>query len=288
VLSITFRRGGVLSGGLALALVMLLTASPAGAAVSIGQVPALTPPATCTPGLDLLEPSVTGGNLYVARQAGTITSWSTNSAGAGAIYVLKIFRRTTDPQTFQVMAHSSSHVLTSGVNTVPASLQVKSGDMIGLHESGSANSCTFFQPGDNVLERSGNLADGTSGVFSPQNDARLNLAATLVPDNGFTIGSVTRNHKWGTATFTVTTTNPGVVTAAGKGMKKRESKNLAVAGPVTFSVATVGKFHHRLVRKGRIRLTVHVTFFPSAGDPSTQTLGLNLRRKRLPTTIPAT
>src|SRR5262249_9987809 len=160
-------------------------------------------------------------------------------------------------------AHSQSHVLTSGMNTVPVSLPVSSGDMIGLHESGIANSCTFYQPGDNVLNRLGNLSDGTSGVFAAQNDVRLNLSATLVPDNGFTIGTILKDHKRGTAAFTVTTTNPGIVTASGKGMKKRAAKNLAVAGPVTFSVATVGKFRHKLERKGRLRLGVRVTFSPS-------------------------
>jgi hypothetical protein len=275
---------GVPPGLLALALVLgaLAFASPASAAsVAIGQLAPGTPAPDCTtPGIDYLEPSVTGGNLYVARQAGTITSWSTNSSGAGATYVVKIFRRTTDPDSFQVIAHSPPHVLTEGINTVPVSLPVKSGDMLGLHESGASNSCTFSQLGDNVLNRAGNLADGSSGVFAPQNDVRLNLAATLVPDNGFSIPTIARNRKRGTATFTVITTNPGVVTAAGKGMKKRPSKSLAVAGPVTFAVAAVGKARHRLARKGRVAIAVRVTFFPTAGDPSIQSLPLTLRRTR--------
>ncbi len=55
------------------------------AAVTIGQLPPSTPAASCTtPNLDYLQPSVTGGNLYIARVAGTITSWSTRSSGAGA------------------------------------------------------------------------------------------------------------------------------------------------------------------------------------------------------------
>ena len=103
-----------------------------------------------------------------------------------------------------------------------------------------------------------------------------------MPDNGFTIGSITRDRKRGTATFTVTTTNAGTVTASGNGMKKRGSKTLAVAGPITFSVATVGKTRHKLLRRGKIALTVNVNFFPPGGDPSTQALTLKLRRKKPP------
>ncbi len=264
----------------------LAVASPAAASVTIGQLASGTPTANCTiSGLDYLQPSVTGGTLYVARQAGTITSWSTNSSGAGATYVLKVFRRTTDPESFQVVAHSQPHVLTTGVNTVPVSLAVKSGDMLGYHESGPANSCAFTQLFDNVLNRAGNLADGDSGTFAPQNDVRLNLSAVLVPDNGFTLGGITRDRKRGTATITATTSNPGLVTIAGKGMKKRKPKNLAVAGPVTFPIAAVGKAKHKLDRKGRILLPVRVTFFPTGGDAATQSINLKLKRTRRPASI---
>ena len=282
--SFSFRRSRALPSAAALGLVWLACAQPASASVTIGQLATDVPVANCTTsGLDYLEPSVTGGNLYVAKEAGTITSWSTNSSGAGATYVLKVFRRTTDPDSFQVVAHSSPHLVTNGLNTVPVSLSVKSGDMLGYHESGPPNSCAFSQPGDNVLNRFGDLSDGDSGIFTPQNDVRLNLSAVLVPDNTFSIGAVTKDRKRGTATFTVTTTNPGIVSMAGKGIKKRESKQLAVAGPATFSVATVGRTRHRLGRKSRIAVTARVNFFPNEGDQSTQALNLRLRQIRPPT-----
>ena len=288
VLPFPFRRRRALPSAAALGLLWLACAQPAGASVTIGQLSPGVPAANCTTsGLDYLEPSVTGGNLYVAKEAGTITSWSTNSSGAGATYVVKVFRRTTDPDSFQVVGHSSPHVVTNGLNTVPVSLSVKSGDMLGYHETGPPNSCAFSQPGDNVLNRLDDLSDGDSGVFTPQNDVRLNLSAVLVPDNTFTIDSITPDRKRGTATFTVTTTNPGIVSIAGKGMKKRASKQLAVAGPVTFSVATTGKTRHRLGRKGRIGLTVRVNFFPNEGDSSTQALNLKLRQTRPPPSIPS-
>jgi hypothetical protein len=262
----------------------LTAASTASATVTIGQLAPGTPDANCTSsGLDYLQPSVTGGNLYVAREAGTITSWTTNSSGAGATYVLKVFRRTSDPESFRVMAHSQPHLLTAGINTVPVNLPVESGDMLGYHESGPPNSCAFTQLFDNVLNRSGDLGDGASGTFTPQNNVRLNLSAVLAPDNAFTFASIVRDRKRGTATITVNTSNPGLVAIAGKGMKKRASKNLAVAGTVTFPVTTVGKTKHKLARKGRVALPLRVTFFPTGGDPSIQSVTLRLRKTRPPT-----
>jgi hypothetical protein len=275
-----WRRLGAVASFVSLAM-----AAPASASVTIGQLPSAPPSPSCTPNFDYLQPSITGGNLYVARQAGTITSWTTNSSGPGATYVLKVFRRTTDPDAFQVIAHSPPHILSSGLNTVPANLQVKSGDMVGYNESGPPNSCTFPEPGDNVINRAGDLSDGATGTFSPRNDVRLNLSAVLVPDSGFTLGGITRDRKRGTATITATTSNPGLVTLAGKGLKKHASKSLAVAGPVTFAIAVVGPTKRRLQLKGAITVRLATTFYPTNGDPSNQSINLKLRMTRPPTPI---
>lgn len=268
-----------------LALACLTAAAPARAAasVTIGQLTPFPPSAACsTSNVDFLEPSVTGGNLYVARQAGTITSWTTNSSGAGAHYVIKIFRRTPDPDVFQVIAHAPSHTLTSGLNTVAVNLPVKSGDMIGFNESGAPSSCAFSAPGDSVLTSAGNLSDGATRTFTAQNDVRLNLTAVLVPDNGFTLGGISRDRKLGTASITATTSNPGIVTVSGKGLRKRRSKSLAVAGPVTFQLKPTGRTARRLVRKGRVTVAPTVTFLPSGGDPSSQSIHLKLLERKQP------
>jgi hypothetical protein len=268
-------------------LVALITSCQAVASVTIGQLaPGPPSPGCITSNVDYLQPSVTGGNLYVARQAGTITSWTTNSSGAGAHYVIKVFRRTTDPDVFQVIAHSSSVLLAAGINTVPVNLPVKSGDMLGLNETGPANSCTFTMLGDNVLSRGGSLSDGSTGTFGPQNNVRLNLSADLVPDNGFTLGAITRDRKGGTATVTATTSNPGLVTLSGRGLRKRAARNLAVAGPVSFRLVPIGKTARRLARRGRVTVSATMTFFPTGGDPNVQSIRVRLRQiKRLPAPI---
>ena len=104
-------------------------------------------------------------------------------------------------------AHGPSRSLTSGINTVPVNIAVRSGDMIGINESGGANSCTFSQPGDGVLP-AGSLSDGASGAFAPQNNVRLNLSALLVPSNDFNIAAITPDRKRGSATVIVNVSNP--------------------------------------------------------------------------------
>ena len=258
----------------------LLAAVPARASVTLGQLAPTTPSADCIPTRDYLQPSITGGNLYIARQAGTITSWSTRSSGAGATYVFKVFRRTTDPDVFQVIAHAASHTLTAGVNTVPVNIAVRSGDMIGFNESGTPNSCTFSQLGDGVLTRAGNLSDGSSGSFTSQNDVRLNLSALLVPSNDFTIAAITRDRKRGSATVLVNVSNPGVIVMTGKGLKKRPSKNVAVAGTVQFQIASSGSRKRKLEKTGKLTLIPTLTFTPTAGDPASKPFTVKLKKRR--------
>jgi hypothetical protein len=263
----------------------LVAARSADAAVTIGQLPASppspSPHCSSTPTADYLQPSVTGGNLYIARQAGTITSWSTNSFGSGATYVFKVFRRTGDPDVFQVIAHSAEHPLTVGLNTVPVNIPVRSGDMIGINETGGPNSCTFTSSGDAVLTRSGSLADGGSGTFSPVNNVKLNLSAVLVPSNDFTLGPVSRDRQRGTASMTAQVSNPGLVTISGKGLRKRNaSKIVPVAGPVQLKIASAGASKRTLEKRGKVTLTPTVTFYPTGGDPASKTLKVKLKKRR--------
>jgi hypothetical protein len=264
-------------------LTALIAAAHSAASVTIGQLAPGSPFPGCTSSnVDYLQTSVTGGNLYVARAAGTITSWTTNSSGAGAQYVVKVFRRTSDPDVFQAVAHSSAVLLAAGINAFDVNLPVRSGDLLGLNETGPPNSCTFSSLGDNVLSRGGSLSDGSSGTFAAQNDVRLNLSAVLVPDNAFTLGTITRDRKRGTATIAATTSNPGVLTLSGKGLRKRAPRNLAVAGPVTFQITSTGKTARRLARRGHVRVPLTMSFFPSGGDPSSQSIRLALRKVKRP------
>jgi hypothetical protein len=54
---------------------------------------------------------------------------------------------------------------------------------------------------------------------------------------------------------------------------------------VTFGIATIGKAKRRLGRKGRITVPVTVTFSPTGGDPSSQSIHLKLKTVRRPTPV---
>jgi hypothetical protein len=275
-------RAWWLTAALAVLGLGMAAAAPAHASVTIGQLPTAAPSPRCTVDADYLQPSVTGGNLYIARQAGTITSWSTNSFNSGATYVFKVFRRTSDPDVFQVIARSEPHSLGPGLNTVPVSIPVRSGDMIGINESGAPNSCTFVLPGDSVLSHPGDLSDGAAGEFSAVEDVRLNLSAVLVPSNEFTLGTVTRDRRRGSASLTAYVSNPGLVTISGKGLKRQIAKTVAVPGPVPFQIASAGSFKRRLERKGKVAVNPTVTFYPAGGDPASKSITVRLRMRRHP------
>jgi hypothetical protein len=257
--------------------------------VSIGQLPPSPPAAStsCQAGADYLQPSVTGGELYAAREAGTISSWSTNASTTGAVS-LKVFRRTADPDVFQVIAHSQAQTPVAGrVNTFPTALPVESGDLIGLHQGGvTLGSCTFPVVGDTVLKGPGNLGDGATGTFAPENDVRLNLSATLDPSNTFTFSGLTRNRRLGSAALTVTLSNPGVAVLSGKGIKKKHvTRALAVKGPITFGLAPAGKVARRLNRTGKAVVVPVVTFTPPGGDPHSESITIRLKKRRHPATL---
>jgi hypothetical protein len=273
-------RAWWLTAAVAVLALGVAAAAPAHASVTIGQLPTAAPSPRCTVDADYLQPSVTGGDLYIARQAGTITSWSTNSFNSGATYVFKVFRRTSDPDVFQVIAHSEPHSLLRGLNTVPVSIPVRSGDMIGLNASGDPNSCTFAMPGDSVLSHPGDLSDGAAGEFSAVVDVRLNLSAVLVPSNDFTLGAVTRDRRRGSASMTAYVSNPGLVTISGNGLKRQVAKSVAVPGPVPFQIASAGSFKRRLERKGKVTVSPTVTFYPAGGDPASKSITVRLRMRR--------
>jgi hypothetical protein len=257
-------------------------ALPAEGAQTIGQV-APVPQSlstSCPSNHDYLQPSVTGGHLYVARQAGTITSWSTNVSAAGAqSYTLKIFRRTSDPDVFQVVGEDAPHALAPGLNTFPSNLGVASGDMLGFHvDGGPQNSCVFAMPGDGALRRPGDVTTGQSALFTPVANVRLNLAAVLVPSNAFTITGVSRNRRNGTARLTAQLSNPGVATIGGRGVISRRATT-AVARSISLKVATAGTRKRKLARTGSLKVPVTVTFAPTGGDPSSQRVPVKLRMK---------
>jgi hypothetical protein len=277
-------------GSVAGLIVVLLTAgaSPSAASVTLGQLAPGNPPAvTCPTGFqfDLLQPTVTSGNTYVVPGNGTITAWSTNaSANAGQMHTMKVFRNISG-LSYLVVGHSGPRPMASGLNTFPASVAVKSGDVLGLSiNDGSAmgSTCNFSAPGDRYLSLQGGLPDGGSGTFMVQPNFRVNVAAVFEPTNTFTFGGTIRNKKKGTATLPVNVPNPGELVLAGNGLKPAEARtSVAVAAPgaVNLLIKARGKKKRKLNENGKVKLSPTITYTPTGGTAATQSTKLKLKKK---------
>ena len=107
---------------------------------------------TCGGDTDLIQPTVTSGNTYVVPGTGTITSWSNNAGGgANQTFTLKVFRKVADPTFYMVVAHAGPlPLLGNRLNTFPASIPVKPGDVIGANTSSTTAVCLFAAPGGHL------------------------------------------------------------------------------------------------------------------------------------------
>jgi hypothetical protein len=271
-------------------LAFLLAAAPASASVTVGQLDPGGSPATCGNSFDFLQPTVTSGNSYVVPYAGTITSWTTKANGTGGLSMgLKIFRKVSDPMTYRSISSDGPRLLTPGGtagNTFPAAIQVQKGDVLGVNVSPTPGvACLFPVPGDHYLYRYAfpltTLPDGQEASFGTAvQEDRLNVSAVLEPSNAFSLGTVTRNRKKGTASLAITTPNPGTLAVGGKGATAKVAAADATvpAGPVRVKVRAKGKRAATLNQTGKVKLNLSITFTPTSGAPGTQQLKVKLRK----------
>jgi hypothetical protein len=269
------------------AVSLTASASPAAASVTLGQL-AASPQTECIGVFDTTQPTVTSGNTYVVPGAGTITSWSHNAvAGPDQTLTMKIFRKVADPARYQIVGHDGPRPLAGGLlNTFPASVPVKPGDVLGVSGTSSVDTaCTFAAPGDSVLTINASLADGESADFHSASDNRVNVSAVFVYSNAFSFGKARRNKKKGTATLTVDVPNPGELALSGKGVKPAGAaraviaKTVTAAGEVKLPIRAKGKKQRALNETGKVKVSFAVTYTPTGGDPSTQSRALK-RKKR--------
>jgi hypothetical protein len=280
-----FVRRCSLASLLAVAALITTSASPAGAAVTIGQT---TPNAlTCADNRDRLQLSVTSGNSYVVPSNGTITSWSTDATPGGGLLAMKVYR-SSGGSLYTVVGHEGPRALTPGIlNTFPANIAVKAGDVLGSSTPPAAGAPYCFSEavaGNTYLSLlNTNLADGQSGNFlTPNNNNRLNVSAVVVPTNSFTLGAVTRNKKKGTATLTATVPNSGELTGSGKGVKvasaARISKTVSAPGAVKLTIKAKGKKKKKLNETGKVKVNPTITYTPTGGDPRAQSIKVKLKK----------
>jgi hypothetical protein len=256
---------------------------PAGAAVTLGQLAPGTP-TNCAPNNDWAQATVNSGNSYVVPGTGRIISWSNiSSSTATQTMSFKIWRQIAGLE-YQVVGHDGPRMLTpSALNTFPADIPVKPGDILGLHTVTTDDGCLFDVPSGSVLDAFGDAPDGGSTTFIELGTTyRLNVTAVFVPSNTFTLGPVARNKKKGTATLNVGVPNSGELTGSGKGAKVAAGATISkavTAGTAQLLVKAKGKKKRKLNRAGKVKLNIAITYIPTGGDPSTQSLKVKLKKK---------
>jgi hypothetical protein len=272
-----------LTFAVAAALSLTPSASPARAAVTIGQVgPPVEGPCE---GFDALQETVSLGNSYTVPGAGTITQWSTygNSSPGPPQLKLKIYRLIAPPATYQVVGHAGPQSVTgtgTAGNTFPANIRVQAGDLLGVN---GTSWCILASDGGRQVQYMGDLADGASAAFTNPALRRLNVQATFIPDNTFQLARTTRNKKKGTATLSFNLPNSGDLSGSGNGAKVASagahSSKSVPAGLATLLVRAKGKKKRKLNETGKVKLNVAVTYTPTGGDPNTQSRKLKLKKR---------
>jgi hypothetical protein len=269
---------------------LLLPATSASGAVTIGQTPLSTPPANCTSQLDLVQPSVNSATRYVVPSTialGTITSWSHRAApGAGQTMTMKVFR-SAGGSVYQAVAHDGPRGLSpSRLNTTDnLSIPVQAGDILGANSATAAtvnNGCVFDAAGDRHLQAAGDLPDGASGAFTTVPDTRVNMSARVEPVNSFSFGALFRKKKRGTAVVEVIVPNPGTLSASGPGVTDfvRGSIRVGAPGPVNLVIGATGGKLRKLKRRGRVFIAPTFRYTPTSGTRSVQTPVVKLKKKR--------
>jgi hypothetical protein len=270
------------------AVALVAIPSLATAAVTIGQTGSMA--SSCEDNMDRLQPTVTSGNAYLVPSTGgisnwTVTSWSTPAGPqAGQMLAMKVYRP-LGGLTYTVVGHDGPHLLApSTLNTFPASVAVQAGDVLGLStpSDGGLPPCRFAADGH--LSYTGNLADGQSGQFAPGGmNGRLNVSAVIAPTNSFKLGDVDRNKRKGTATVTVNVPNPGELTGSGNGVSTAGaaliSRAVSAPGEVQLLIQARGKKKTKLNRKGKVKVSPTITYTPTGGDPSSQSIDVKLKKK---------
>ena len=111
----------------------------------------------------------------------------------------------------------------------------------------------------------------------------MNISAVINPTNSLTPGAVTRNKKKGTATLAFNLPNPGGLAGSGQGAQVASTgavtSKVVPAGTATLVVKAKGKKKRKLNEKGKVKLNLAVTYTPTGGDPSTESMKVKLKKR---------
>lgn len=155
--------------------------------VQLGQVAPIDT-ADCGVARNQVQSSTGPGRSYEVPVDGVITRWShtgaPDDAGSGR---LQVWRR-AGGTSYQLVGRSSLQGFSPGANSFATSIRVRAGDLLGLRSDAEAG-CIFFAELDDVVRYDGPGASdpgagATRNMSFDDPEARVNVAATLEPDEG--------------------------------------------------------------------------------------------------------
>jgi hypothetical protein len=190
-------------------------------------------------------------------------------------------------KTVSVSLPASSDALTPvsfGFGGAP----VTSGSTVTFAQSSSGPGVLFFNVGTGPCSG----VTETVGTTPPLDTFHRDSVGLMItgappasaPSNAFTLGAITRNTKKGTAKITVNVPNPGELTATGNGVKAASVGRAVISksvggGPAQLLIKANGKKKKTLNEVGKVKLNVAITYAPTGGNPSTQSVKVKLKKK---------
>jgi hypothetical protein len=297
-------------GSLVAAAALIATnASPAGAAVTIGQT--FTPNSGCGGDTFFQQASLT--QQYSAPSPGVITTWAFQADSSPPPVKFKVGRPLGGNDYTIVAASASVNPTPDILNTYETRIAVQAGDQIGFFVGTGA--CAFeVAPAGNVIAFfTADLSPGATATFDQQDERLLDVSARLEPDadnDGF--GDETQDKCVGTAgafngcpsTVTIDklkqkgdTKVKVTATVPGAGTLKVGSPSVALASAaakkslkaVTKTLTATTKQQLKLTLKltksaigklddaGKLKLKVKAVYTPVGGPPGSQTKKAKLK-----------
>jgi hypothetical protein len=286
----TMLRVAFASGCVATALAT--ATSSAGAAVTIGQTGPVS--GLCSQDQDWAQQVVSSGAVYIVPSLPpatslSITSWSHEAHSTPDQKIKFRVYRPVLGLTYQVVAQDIHTLTPSLLNTFPADVPVQPGDILGISNGPDTPNmgCGTGEFTETDLVSNGTnsgpgLAPGDQVAFTAVGGARLDVSAVVEPTNKFNVGATTRNKKKGTATLTVDVPNPGELTVSGNGAREAvavTAKSVPAAGPVALKIKATGKKKKKLNRTGKAKVAPTITYTPTGGAATSQSITLKLKKK---------
>jgi hypothetical protein len=233
------------------------------------------------------------GRVTVSPVNGTVTTFRIRgSSGPADIGRLRVVSPMGVPSLFRSSSANVTVPAGTSVSTFTTSLSISAGDRIGLDDDHTGGSNFGDAGGSGGPEEIFQPIPGDGTMRNPDftGDGELLFNADVVPTAIFPTPSKPKSLKSGGALLTIAAPNPGLLTVASSNAKaaaasgkkglfvKAVSLTVAAAGDVQVKLRPTKSTKSILRRFGQANGQVTITFTPTGGTPTSQTLRLRLRR----------